>query len=116
GPQAFLSQGGYPFAHGKKPKITGKEGVESLRDYIALTKFMPKDILGWATPQAYPFYAGGNAFSIMTYPSIAIAAEHPVKSKIAGKNHYCLVPGYTGHGKLVRRSLQGFGNLFYISN
>src|SRR5262249_52563471 len=99
-----------------KPLIAGKEGVESLKDYIALTKFMPKDILGWATPQAYPFFAGGNAFSIMTYPSIAIAAEHPEKSKIAGKNKYCLVPGYVVNGKLVRRSLQGFGNLLYVSN
>src|SRR5437667_356315 len=96
--------------------VAGKEGVEALKDYIALTKFMPKDILGWATPQAYPFFAGGNAFSIMTYPSIAIAAEHPEKSKIAGKNRYCLVPGYVVNGKLVRRSLQGFGNLLYVSN
>src|SRR5207249_1842484 len=86
----------------RKDLIAGKEGVEALKDYIALTKFMPKDILGWATPQAYPFFAGGNAFSIMTYPSIAIAAEHPEKSKIAGKNRYCLVPGYVVNGKLVR--------------
>src|SRR5207245_9057318 len=49
--------------------------------------------------RSYPFFAGGNAFSIMTYPSIAIAAEHPEKSKIAGKNRYCLVPGYVVNGK-----------------
>src|SRR5262249_54555665 len=114
--QQFYAKGGMPFDDNMKPLIAGKEGVESLKDYIALTKFRPKDILGWATPQAYPFYAGGNAFSIMTYPSIAIAAEHPEKSKIAGKNKYCLVPGYVVNGKLVRRSLQGFGNLLYASN
>ena len=114
--QQFYAKGGMPFDDGMKPLIAGREGVEALRDYIALTKFMPKDILGWATPQAYPFFAGGNAFSIMTYPSIAIAAEHPEKSKIAGKNRYCLVPGYVVNGKLVRRSLQGFGNLLYVSN
>jgi multiple sugar transport system substrate-binding protein len=114
--QQFYAKGGMPFDDGLKPTITGKEGVESLRDYIALTKFMPKDILGWATPQAYPFFAGGNAFSIMTYPSIAIAAEHPERSKIVGKNRYCLVPGYMVGGKLVRRSLQGYGNIFYVSN
>jgi len=114
--QQFYAKGGMPFDDGMKPLITGKEGVESLKDYVALTKFMPKDILGWATPQAYPFYAGGNAFSIMTYPSVAIAAEHPERSKIVGKNKYCLVPGYMVGGKLVRRSLQGYGNIFYVSN
>lgn len=114
--QRFYAKGGMPFDDQMKPLIASREGVEALRDYIALTKYMPKDILGWATPQAYPFYAGGNAFSIMTYPSVAIAAEHPEKSKVAGKNRYCLVPGYTVGGKLVRRSLQGFGNIFYISN
>lgn len=114
--QQFYAKGGMPFDDGMKPLIAGKEGVEALKDYIALTKFMPKDILGWATPQAYPFYAGGNAFSIMTYPSVAIAAEHPERSKIAGKNKYCLVPGYMVGGKLVRRAIQGYGNIFYLSN
>ena len=114
--QQFYAKGGVPFDDSMKPLIAGKEGVEALRDYIALTKFMPKDILGWATPQAYPFYAGGNAFSIMTYPSIAIAAEHPERSKVVGRNRYCLVPGYLVGGKLVRRSLQGYGNIFYVSN
>ncbi len=114
--QQFYAKGGMPFDDNMKPLIAGKEGVEALKDYIALTKFMPKDILGWATPQAYPFYAGGNAFSIMTYPSIAIAAEHPERSKIAGKNKYCVVPGYQVNGKLVRRALQGYGNIFYVSN
>jgi multiple sugar transport system substrate-binding protein len=114
--QQFYAKGGMPFDDGMKPLIAGKEGVEALRDYIALTKFMPKDILGWATPQAYPFYAGGNAFSIMTYPSVAIAAEHPERSKIIGKNRYCLVPGYVVGGKLVRRSIQGYGNIFYVSS
>jgi len=114
--QQFYAKGGMPFDDGMKPLIAGKEGAEALRDYIALTKFMPKDILGWATPQAYPFYAGGNAFSIMTYPSIAIAAEHPERSKVVGKNKYCLVPGYVVGGKLVRRALQGYGNIFYVSN
>jgi len=103
--QQFYAKGGMPFDDGMKPLIAGKEGLEALKDYIALTKFMPKDILGWATPQAYPFYAGGNAFSIMTYPSVAIAAEHPERSKIAGKNKYCLVPGYVVGGKLVRRAI-----------
>jgi len=114
--QQFYAKGGMPFDDGMKPLIASKEGVEALRDYIALTKFMPKDILGWATPQAYPFYAGGNAFSIMTYPSIAIAAEHPDRSKVVGKNKYCLVPGYVVGGKLVRRAIQGYGNIFYVSN
>lgn len=113
--QQFYAKGGMPFDDTMKPLIAGKEGVEALRDYIALTKFMPKDILGWATPQAYPFYAGGNAFSILTYASVAIAAEHPQRSKVAGKNKYCLVPGYMVGGKLVRRALQGFGNIFYVS-
>ena len=114
--QQFYAKGGLPFDDGMKPLIAGKEGAEALRDYIVLTKFMPKDILGWATPQAYPFYAGGNAFSIMTYPSIAIAAEHPDRSKVVGKNKYCLVPGYVVGGKLVRRAIQGYGNIFYVSN
>jgi multiple sugar transport system substrate-binding protein len=113
--QQFYAKGGMPFDDTMKPLIAGREGVEALKDYIALTKFMPKDILGWATPQAYPFYAGGNAFSIMTYPSVAIAAEHPEKSKIAGKNTYCLVPGYVVGGKLIRRAIQGYGNIFYVS-
>lgn len=114
--QRFYAKGGMPFDDAMRPLVAGKEGVEALKDYIALTKFMPKDILGWATPQAYPFYAGGHAFSIMTYPSIAIAAEHPERSKIVGKNRYCLVPGYVVNGKLVRRSLQAYGNIFYVSN
>jgi multiple sugar transport system substrate-binding protein len=113
--QRFYAKGALPFDDTMKPLIAGPEGVEALKDYIALTKYMPKDILGWATPQAYPFYAGGNAFSILTYASVAGAAEHPEKSKVAGKNHYCLVPGYVVKGQLIRRSLQGFGNLLYVS-
>ena len=114
--QRFYAKGGMPFDDAMRPLVAGKEGVEALRDYIALTRYMPKDILGWATPQAYPFYAAGHAFSIMTYPSIALAAEHPEKSTVRGKNAYCLVPGYIVNGKLVRRSIQGFGNIFYVSS
>ena len=44
------------------------EGVSEA--FAASVDHMPKDIQGWGTPQIYPFWASGQAYSAMSFPSI----------------------------------------------
>ncbi len=112
----FISKGKLLFDENMKPLVNSPEGWEATEEFLAITKFMPKDILGWATPQNYPFFAGGNSFSISTFPSIVGYANGHPKSLIRGKVFSCMIPGSMVKGKLNRKSTQTAGTGYYVSS
>jgi multiple sugar transport system substrate-binding protein len=76
---------------------------------------MPKDIQGWGTPQIYPFWGSGQAYSAMSFPSIYGFGESNPNSVVKGKQLACLIPGNMVDGKLVRRSPQAAGTGYMVS-
>ena len=72
-----------------KPLIDGPEGIETTKEQVALTRWMPNDIFGWGTPQNYPFFAQGNSFSIATFPSIVGYSQNAQGTVVKGKVLSC---------------------------
>lgn len=111
----FSSKNKLMFDRNMKPLIDGPEGIETTREMVSLTKYMPQDIFGWGTPQNYPFFAQGNSFSIATFPSIVGYAQKAQGTVVSGKVLSCVVPGSLVEGKLVRRSVQPAGTNYMVS-
>jgi multiple sugar transport system substrate-binding protein len=111
----FISKGKLFFDRNMKPLIDGPEGIETTKDQVALTKYMPKDIFGWGTPQNYPFFAQGNSFSIATFPSLVGYSQNAQGTVVKGKVLSCVIPGSMVGGKLVRRSVQPAGTNYMVS-
>ena len=111
----YASKGKLLFDRNMKPLIDGPEGIETTQEMISITKYMPKDIFGWGTPQNYPFFAQGNSFSISTFPSIVGYANKAQGTQVAGKVLACAVPGSIVKGKLIRRSVQPAGTMYMVS-
>jgi len=97
------------------PRINSPEGIEAIKQFSSIVKYMPEDILGWATPQLYPFWGSGQAFSFMSFPSVVGYANKNPKSVIKGKQWTCLVPGQMRNGVLVRRSPNAAGTGYYVA-
>lgn len=110
---AYLA--GLMFDKDMRPRINTLQGIRALRDFTAMVKYMPPDIQGWGTPQIYPFWASGQAFSVMAFPSIVGFANTNADSKIKGQQLSCVIPGVQSDGKLVRRSPQAAGTGYMVS-
>ena len=54
---------GLLFDKDMKPRITTPDGIQAIKDFAASVEYMPKDIQGWGTPQIYPFWGSGQAYS-----------------------------------------------------
>jgi multiple sugar transport system substrate-binding protein len=98
-----------------KPRINSPQGVQAIKQFTAMVKYMPPDVQGWGTPQIYPFWASGQAFSVMSFPSIVGYGNANPDSKVKGQQLSCLIPGVMRDGKLVRRSPQAAGTGYMIS-
>src|SRR5262245_13287759 len=98
-----------------KPRINTSDGIAAIKAFAASVDNMPKDIQGWGTPQIYPFWASGQAYSAMSFPSIVGFGESNPNSVIKGKQITCLIPGRMENGKLVRRSPQAAGTGYMVS-
>ena len=61
---------GLLFDKDMKPRINTPDGISAIKAFAASVEHMPKDIQGWGTPQIYPFWASGQAYSAMSFPSI----------------------------------------------
>jgi multiple sugar transport system substrate-binding protein len=108
--------GGLYFDRDMKPRINTPHGIQAIKQFASIVKYMPADIQGWGTPQIYPFWASGQAFSVMSFPSIVGYANSNEKSVIKGKQLSCLIPQTKGFdGKLVRRSPQAAGTGYMVS-
>jgi multiple sugar transport system substrate-binding protein len=106
---------GLYFDKDMKPRINTPEGIEAIKKYASIVKYMPEDILRWLSPQLYPFWASGQAFSAMSFPSIVGYGNKNPKSKVSGKQVSCLIPGVKRGGKLIRRSPQAWGAGWSVS-
>jgi multiple sugar transport system substrate-binding protein len=107
--------GGLWFDKDMKPRINTPQGTQAIKQFTSIVKYMPPDIQGWGTPQIYPFWASGQAFSIMSFPSIVGYGHANPKSIIKGQQLSCLIPGVKVDGKLVRRSPQAAGTGYMVS-
>jgi ABC-type glycerol-3-phosphate transport system substrate-binding protein len=106
---------GLLFDKDMKPRITTSDGVQAIKDFAAAVEHMPKDIQGWGTPQIYPYWGSGLAYSAMSFPSIYGFGESNPNSVVKGKQLACLIPGRMVDGKLVRRSPQAAGTGYMVS-
>src|SRR5215204_104615 len=106
---------GLLFDKDMKPRINTPAGIKAIKDFASIVQYMPKDIQGWGTPQIYPFWASGQAYSAMSFPSIVGFGESNATSIVKGKQLACLIPGRMVNGQLVRRSPQAAGTGYMVS-
>jgi hypothetical protein len=106
---------GLLFDKDMKPRITTPDGIQAIKDFAASVEYMPKDIQGWGTPQIYPYWGSGLAYSAMSFPSVYGFGESNPNSVVKGKQLACLIPGHMVDGKLVRRSPQAAGTGYMVS-
>jgi multiple sugar transport system substrate-binding protein len=107
--------GGLLFDKDMKPMINTPQGIEAIKKFTSIVKYMPPDIQGWGTPQIYPFWGSGQAFSVMSFPSIVGYSNSNPKSEVKGKVISCLIPTVTWKGKQVRRAPQAAGTGYMIN-
>ncbi|WP_089945182.1 ABC transporter substrate-binding protein [Candidatus Entotheonella palauensis] len=103
------------FDRDMKPQINTPRGIEAIKAFTSIVRYMPPDIQGWGTPQIYPFWASGQAFSVMSFPSIVGYGNKNPQSKIKGQQLSCIIPGVEIDGKLVRRAPQAAGTGYMVS-
>jgi multiple sugar transport system substrate-binding protein len=107
--------GGLLFDKDMQPRINTAQGVRTIKEFTSLVQYMPPDIQGWQTPQIYPFWASGQAFSVMSFPSIVGYAQTTPKTVVKDQQLSCVIPGVRVNGKLVRRSPQAAGTGYLVS-
>ena len=107
--------GSLPFDKDMKPQINTPAGIEAIKDFASIVKYMPPDVQGWGTPQIYPFWGSGQAFSVMSFPSIVGFGNANPKSTVKGKQLPCPIPGRMVGGKLVSRAPQAAGTGYMVS-
>jgi multiple sugar transport system substrate-binding protein len=107
--------GGLLFDKDMKPQINTPAGIEAIKKFTSIVKYMPPDIQGWGTPQIYPFWGSGQAFSVMSFPSIAGYGNSNEKSVVKDKQISCLIPTTTWKGKQVRRDPQAAGTGYMVN-
>jgi multiple sugar transport system substrate-binding protein len=106
---------GLLFDKDMNPRITTPDGIAAIKAFAASVDNMPKDIQGWGTPQIYPFWASGQAYSAMSFPSVISFGSSNPDSVIKRKQIACLIPGKMINGALVRRSPQAAGTGYMVS-
>lgn len=107
--------GGLLFDKDMKPQIATPAGIEAITKFTSIVKYMPEDIQGWGTPQIYPFWGSGQAFSVMSFPSIVGYSNSNPKSMVKDKVLSCLIPTVTWKGKQVRRAPQAAGTGYMVN-
>lgn len=107
--------GGLLFDRDMQPRINTAQGLRAIKAFTAIVQYMPPDIQRWSTPQIYPFWASGQAFSVMAFPSIVGYGNTNPESKIKGQQLSCHIPGVQVDGKVVRRAPQAAGTGYMIS-
>ncbi len=100
----FLSKGKLYFDDKMNPLIDSPEGIQATKEFLSAYKEMDPAATGWDSAQLLPHYGGGRAFNTIHFAGTANFAESPKKSKVRGKNIYCVMPGTVVNGKLIQRT------------
>lgn len=100
----FLSKGTLYFDDKMNPLIDSPEGIKATEEFLAAYKEMDPAATGWDSAQLLPHYGGGRAFNTIHFAGTANFAESPKKSKVRGKNIYCVMPGTVVDGRLIQRT------------
>jgi multiple sugar transport system substrate-binding protein len=103
------------FDKNMNPQINTPHGIEAIKKFASIVKYMPEDTLGWGVAQVYPFWASGQAFSAMSFSSIVGFGNEDPKSTVKDKQLTCLIPAVKVNGKFVRRSPQVAGSGWAVS-
>jgi multiple sugar transport system substrate-binding protein len=107
--------GGLFFDREMRPRLDTPQGIQALKAFSSIVKYMPPDIQRWGTPQIYSSWINGQAFSVMASPAIMGYGNTHAESKIKGQQLSCLIPSAQVDGKLVRRSPQAAGTGYMVS-
>ena len=107
--------GGLLFDKEMQPRINTAQGIRAIQAFASIVKYMPPDIQRWSTPQIYASWASGQAFSVMSFPSIVGYGNVNAESTIKGQQLSCLIPGVPVDGTIVRRASQAAGTGYMIS-
>src|SRR3546814_9156433 len=98
--------GGLLFDKDMNPRIDSEQGVKAIQAFASIVQYMPPDIQGWGTPQIYPFWASGQAYSVMSFPSIFGYGNSNPDSVVKDKQIPCVIPATTAGGEPIRRATQ----------
>ncbi len=107
--------GGLLFDQKMNPRINTKQGVNAITAFASIVQYMPEDIQGWGTPQIYPFWGSGQAYSVMSFPSIFGFGNANPKSTVKGIQKPCVIPATDAGGKLVRRAAEAAGTSYMVN-
>ncbi len=107
--------GGLMFQKNMTPRIDTAQGIQAIKDFSSIVQYMPEDIQGWGTPQIYPFWGSGQAYSVMSFPSIFGYGNANPKSKVRGIQLPCVVPATTAVDPPVRRAAEAAGTSYMVS-
>ncbi len=108
--------GGLLFDKDMNPRIKSAQGISAITDFASIVKYMPEDIQGWGTPQIYPFWGSGQAYSVMSFPSIFGYANANPKSVVKGKQVPCVIPATTAADPSVRRAAEAAGTSYMVNS
>jgi multiple sugar transport system substrate-binding protein len=107
--------GGLLFDEDMNPRINTEQGINAITAFASIVKYMPEDIQGWGTPQIYPFWGSGQAYSVMSFPSIFGYGNANPESVVKDKQIPCVIPATTVGGEPVRRASEAAGTSYEVN-
>jgi multiple sugar transport system substrate-binding protein len=107
--------GGLLFDEDMNPRINTEQGINAIRAFASIVQYMPEDIQGWGTPQIYPFWGSGQAYSVMSFPSIYGYGNANPDSVVKDKQMPCVIPATTAGGEPVRRAAEAAGTSYEVN-
>jgi multiple sugar transport system substrate-binding protein len=107
--------GGLLFDQDMNPTINSEQGINAIKAFSSIVQYMPEDIQGWGTPQIYPFWGSGQAYSVMSFPSIFGYGNANPDSVVKGKQIPCVIPATTAGGEPVRRAAEAAGTGYMVN-
>lgn len=107
--------GGLLFDEEMNPRINTEQGINAIKAFSSIVQYMPEDIQGWGTPQIYPFWSSGQAYSVMSFPSIFGNANANPESVVKNMQVPCVIPATTAGGEPVRRAAEAAGTGYMVN-
>ena len=107
--------GGLLFDADMNPRINTEQGIKAITAFASVVQYMPEDIQGWGTPQIYPFWGSGQAYSVMSFPSIFGYGNANPKSVVKDIQLPCVIPATDAGGTLVRRAAEAAGTGYMVN-